>query len=94
MIVPLEGAARIVDELTSRGYNAEREAVTLIASAENPAAVLERVVEDVAEDALVVRTDHVETALSAESSSNDSVPQSADPVGEHPLFQLETTPPV
>ncbi|TYT63716.1 DNA-directed DNA polymerase II small subunit [Natrialba swarupiae] len=82
--MPLEGAARIVDELTSRGYNAEREAVTLIASAENPAAVLERVVEDVAEDALVVRTDHVETALSAESSSNDSVPQSADPVGEHP----------
>ncbi|MWV41827.1 DNA-directed DNA polymerase II small subunit [Natrialba sp. INN-245] len=82
--MPLEGAARIVDELTSRGYNAEREAVTLIASAENPAAVLERVVEDVAEDALVVRTDHVETALSTESSSNDSVPQSADPVGEHP----------
>ncbi|RQH01019.1 DNA-directed DNA polymerase II small subunit [Natrarchaeobius oligotrophus] len=61
--MPLEGPARIVSELTSRGYNAEREAVTRIAAAENPEALLERVVEELPADALVVRTDHVDSAL-------------------------------
>ncbi|ELY79066.1 DNA polymerase II small subunit, partial [Natrinema gari JCM 14663] len=62
--MPLEAPARIVGELTSRGYNAEREAVTRLAAAENPTAALERVLEEIPDDALVVRTDHVETALS------------------------------
>ncbi|ELY64356.1 DNA-directed DNA polymerase II small subunit [Natronococcus jeotgali] len=61
--MPLEGAARIVSELTSRGYNAEREAVTRIASTEDPAATLERVLEALPDDALVVRSDHVDPAL-------------------------------
>ncbi|WP_323172806.1 DNA-directed DNA polymerase II small subunit [Natrialba sp. PRR66] len=63
--MPLEGAARIVSELTSRGYNAEREAVTKIASAENPPAVLDRVVDELPADALVVRTTHVDAVLTA-----------------------------
>ncbi|MXV62989.1 DNA-directed DNA polymerase II small subunit [Natronorubrum sp. JWXQ-INN-674] len=67
--MPLEGPARIVSELTSRGYNAEREAVTKLASADNPEATLERLVDDLPETALVVRTDHVEAALSAADSS-------------------------
>jgi DNA polymerase II small subunit len=62
--VPLEAAARLVSELTSRGYNAEREAVTRLAAAEDPNAALERVLEDVPDDALVVRADHVESVLS------------------------------
>ncbi|SDK97180.1 DNA-directed DNA polymerase II small subunit [Natronorubrum texcoconense] len=62
--MPLEASARIVSELTSRGYNAEREAVTKLASADDPQATLERVVEELPADALVVRTDHVEAVLS------------------------------
>jgi len=62
--VPLEAAARLVSELTSRGYNAEREAVTRLAAARDPNAALERVLEDVPDDALVVRADHVESVLS------------------------------
>ncbi|WP_254521801.1 DNA-directed DNA polymerase II small subunit [Natrinema caseinilyticum] len=62
--MPLEASARIVSELTSRGYNAEREAVTKLAAAANSTAALERVLEEVPEDALVVRSAHVEAALS------------------------------
>ncbi|WP_276255075.1 DNA-directed DNA polymerase II small subunit [Halomontanus rarus] len=57
--MPLEGSARIVGELTSHGYNVEREAVTLIASADDPRTVLEVVLEEMPEDALVVETDLV-----------------------------------
>ncbi|AGB35887.1 DNA-directed DNA polymerase II small subunit [Natronococcus occultus] len=68
--MPLEGPARIVSELTSRGYNAEREAVTRIASTEDPAATLERVLEGLPDDALVVRADHVESVLGTEPASD------------------------
>jgi DNA polymerase II small subunit len=61
--VPLETPARVVAELTRRGYNAEREAVTLLAGAEDPARAIERTVEAVPEDALVVTPDHVRAAL-------------------------------
>ncbi|AXR80037.1 DNA-directed DNA polymerase II small subunit [Natrarchaeobaculum sulfurireducens] len=62
--MPLEVTARIVSELTSRGYNVEREAVTKLAAVANPDAALERVVEDLPEDTLVVRTEHVDATLS------------------------------
>ncbi|WP_254808055.1 DNA-directed DNA polymerase II small subunit [Natronosalvus amylolyticus] len=70
--MPLEGPARIVSELTSRGYNAEREAVTLIASAEHPSKTLEAALETAPEDALVLRTEHVRTALESGESSADT----------------------
>ncbi|EMA40919.1 DNA-directed DNA polymerase II small subunit [Halobiforma nitratireducens] len=68
--MPLEAPARIVSELTSRGYNAEREAVTQLASADQTDAVLERVLEELPEDALVVRTEHVESALAGLDSES------------------------
>ncbi|QLG49777.1 DNA-directed DNA polymerase II small subunit [Natrinema halophilum] len=86
--MPLEAPARIVSELTTRGYNAEREAVTQLAAAPNPTAALERVLEEVPDDALVVRTDHVQAVLStnesADSTRGDAVgassaSESADP---------------
>ena len=82
--MPLEASARIVSELTSRGYNAEREAVTKLASAEDPQAALERVMDDVPEDALVVSADHVDAILSAGSttdtgSGSPGVPEPDDP---------------
>ncbi|RQG94622.1 DNA-directed DNA polymerase II small subunit [Natrarchaeobius chitinivorans] len=89
--MPLEGPAKIVDELTSMGFNAEREAVTKIASADRPAAVLEQVIETMPDDALVVRTGHVESVLSSEEplteptssegkrGSTDAGPSDANP---------------
>ncbi len=62
--MPLEGPARIVDELTSRGYNADREAVTLLAGADDPERAIERAVEHAPDDALVLREEHVRAALS------------------------------
>ncbi|ARS89705.1 DNA-directed DNA polymerase II small subunit [Natrarchaeobaculum aegyptiacum] len=61
--MPLERAARIVSELASCGYNADREAVTKLAAADDPARALETVLENVDDDVLVIRTDHVEAAI-------------------------------
>jgi DNA polymerase II small subunit len=63
MNVPLETPARIVSKLTSRGYNADREAVTLLAGANDPDAALDAVVEQAPEDALKLSSDHVERVL-------------------------------
>jgi len=72
--VPLEGPARIVSELTSRGYNAEREAVTLLSSADRPFEALERTIDSVPDDTLIIGRDHVRAVLEADSSSPDSDP--------------------
>jgi DNA polymerase II small subunit len=61
--VPLETPARIVRALTDRGYNAEREAVTLIANQSDPARAIERAVEDAPDDALVLTADHVRETI-------------------------------
>ncbi|MFB6303406.1 MAG: DNA-directed DNA polymerase II small subunit, partial [Haloferacaceae archaeon] len=60
--MPLETPARLVRELASRGYNAEREAVTLLAGADDPDRALEAAVER-ADDALVLTPAHVREAL-------------------------------
>ena len=70
--MPLETSVRIVKALAGRGYNAEREAVTLVAEADDPAAVLERVVDAVPDDALRVTAADVRAAREATE---------ADPVG-------------
>ncbi|WP_290815835.1 DNA-directed DNA polymerase II small subunit [Halovivax sp.] len=67
--MPLEGPARIVRELTSRGYNAEREAVTLIASRPDAGSALERVLEQTPDDALVITTDDVRSILDGSPSA-------------------------
>jgi DNA polymerase II small subunit len=61
--VPLEPPVRVVRELTSRGYNADRQAVTLLAGAEDPAAAVERAVEAAPADALTLTPDHVQSVL-------------------------------
>jgi len=75
--VPLEAPARIARRLATRGYNAEREAVTLLADAPDSGAALERVVETVPEDAVKVTADHVRAAL-------EDRPPVPDPVGSSP----------
>jgi len=86
--VPLETPARIVRELARRGYNAEREAVTLLAGASDPAAALDAAVETAPDDALRLTAAHVRTTLaadaptespSAEPTSTDSTPPDQSP---------------
>ena len=68
--MPLESNARIAKELARRGYNAEREAVTLLASAPDSAAALEAAVERAPDDALRITADDVRAA--GESGSGGS----------------------
>ena len=78
--MPLETPVRVAQELARRGYNAEREAVTLLAGAPDPAAALDRAVETAPDDALRLTTDHVRAALDAETppaSGGDTAPAAA-----------------
>ena len=101
--MPLETPARIVGELTSRGFNAEREAVTLLANASDPAAAVERTLETVPDNALVITSDHVRTALSepiepgdgtsdptAVDGAADGAPSTASPAPEDPSVSTGT----
>jgi len=78
--VPLETPARIVRELARRGYNAEREAVTLLAGAPDPAAALDAAVETAPDDALRLTADHVRSVRSTDvpaASAPDATSDSA-----------------
>jgi len=70
--VPLESTARIVRELADRGYNAEREAVTLLAGASDPQQAIDRAVETAQDDALVLSAEHVRDVLDKPLLSSDS----------------------
>ncbi|MFC7133142.1 MULTISPECIES: DNA-directed DNA polymerase II small subunit [Salinibaculum] len=70
--MPLETPATVVSELASRGYNAEREAVTLLSNAPDPETAMERAVEAAPDDALTLTTDHVRAVVDDTSSSGDS----------------------
>jgi len=71
--VPLETPARIVRELASRGYNAERAAVTLIAEDTDPGGTLERALETMPDDALKLTADHVESVQEATTQPEGTV---------------------
>ncbi|WP_128476980.1 DNA-directed DNA polymerase II small subunit [Halorussus pelagicus] len=71
--MPLETPARIVSELTSRGYNADREAVTLLAGADDPDAALDAAVERAPDDALKLSADHVEATLTEFERADDTI---------------------
>jgi len=60
--VPLESNARIAKALAERGYNAEREAITLIAGAADPATAVAAAVDHAPDKALRITADHVREA--------------------------------
>ncbi|MFO7833645.1 MAG: DNA-directed DNA polymerase II small subunit [Halohasta sp.] len=62
----LETQSGVVRALAARGYNAEREAVTLLAGAADPATAVEAVVESTDDDALRVTVDDVRRVLDAD----------------------------
>jgi DNA polymerase II small subunit len=67
--VSLETPVRVASELARRGYNADPEAVTLIAGANDPATALERTLETVPEGAVKLTADHVKAAIETRSRS-------------------------
>ncbi|MFC6827112.1 DNA-directed DNA polymerase II small subunit [Halopelagius fulvigenes] len=70
--MPLETPSRIVQELARHGYNAEREAVTLIAGAADPATALARAVEEAGDDAFRVTAADVRTVLDTDKNAADA----------------------
>ena len=68
--MPLEPPVRVVRELTSRGYNADREAVTLLARADDPAVAVERAVDAAPGDALTLTVEHVREVFDGASSGH------------------------
>ncbi|WP_410766127.1 DNA-directed DNA polymerase II small subunit [Haloferax sp. DFSO60] len=75
--MPLETPARIVRALVSRGYNAEREAVTLIAGSDDPGLTLAQVVESTPDDALRITAVHVREVLASAPVSDPSGSETA-----------------
>ncbi|WP_050031739.1 DNA-directed DNA polymerase II small subunit [Halorubrum halophilum] len=76
--MPLESNARIAKELARHGYNAEREAITLLASAPDSATAVESVVDRAPDDALRITSDHVR-AVTNDRSASGTGPTSSGP---------------
>ena len=72
--MPLESNARIVSELAERGYNVEREAVTLLAGADDPAAALDAAVDRAPDDALRITAEHVRAVIDGRETMTDGDP--------------------
>ena len=92
--MPLETPARIVSELASRGYNAEREAITVLADAPDPDAALERALETVPEDALVLTAEHVEDAVEGSGRAGRGTGSDASNTPSTPTETANTDPSV
>ena len=69
--MPLETPVRIVTELARRGYNAEQEAVTLLAGADAPARAVEAAVDHVHDDTLRITAADVRAALDEVDAGGD-----------------------
>ncbi|SEA17971.1 DNA polymerase II small subunit [Haloplanus vescus] len=92
--MPLETPARIVRELAQRGYNAEREAVTLLAGADDSAAALDAAVEAAPDDALRLTADHARTAVErvATAATDGPSPTPTDTADQHPSVSTPSSP--
>jgi DNA polymerase II small subunit len=77
--VSLETPVRVASELARRGYNADPEAVTLIAGADDPATALENTLETVPDDAVKLTADHVKSAVETRSRAPTTQPQPETP---------------
>ncbi|MFW6318492.1 MAG: DNA-directed DNA polymerase II small subunit, partial [Halorubrum sp.] len=79
--MPLESNARIAKALAERGYNAEREAITLLAGATDPSAAVAAAVDRAPDDALRITGDHVREAI----ADADGSAVSPDSNGQSPV---------
>ncbi len=85
--MPSEETARVVAALADRGYNADREAVTLLARATDRERAVDRAVALAPDDALVLSAEHASRALETTQSGGSSHATheaSGDTAGDHP----------
>ncbi len=75
--MPLETPVQVAATLAEHGLNADREAVTVLANADDPGAAVARVVDSTARDAVRLTADDVRVALEDHPSRDQRV--SADP---------------
>jgi DNA polymerase II small subunit len=80
--VPLETPVRIVTELARRGYNAEQEAVTLLAGADVPEHAVDAVVDHAADDALRITAADVRAALTESAADGRGDGNTDRPAGK------------
>ncbi|MFB6310435.1 MAG: DNA-directed DNA polymerase II small subunit [Salinirussus sp.] len=73
--MPLETSVEVVRALAERGYNADREAVTLLADADDSAAAIDRAVAAASNAGTTLRADDVRAALEA----NPAPAEATDP---------------
>jgi DNA polymerase II small subunit len=85
--VPGETDRRIITELAARGYNADREAVTLLASEADPDDALERAVEAAPPDAFKITGEHLREVFEADARDSPR-----DPTAETPDSTSNTDP--
>jgi DNA polymerase II small subunit len=90
--VSLETSARVVAELADRGYNADREAVTLLANASDTLSAIDRALETVPAGAVKLTGDHVRSTLDSAGPAAD--PGSGESPGERTEAAPEPNPPV
>jgi DNA polymerase II small subunit len=88
--VPLEEPARLVQRLAANGYSADREAITLLAGAQDPAEALAVVVEAAPDDALKLTADDVRDALDEAPRERRDLISTADGTDEASTSADET----
>ncbi|WP_338740540.1 DNA-directed DNA polymerase II small subunit [Haloplanus salilacus] len=89
--MPLETPVRVARELARRGYNAEREAVTLLANASDPAAALDAAVETADDDALRLTAAHVRSTLDATTDADTDAGSPDEPATTTPTDPAAST---
>ncbi|MFQ3475951.1 DNA-directed DNA polymerase II small subunit [Halonotius sp. F2-221B] len=88
--MPSERPSRIVQTLARHGYNADREAVTLLARAADPAAAIEAVVSATDDDTLRLTSSDVRACLDSDTVATGAAVSSATPATE-PSSSTTTT---
>ncbi|MFB6201470.1 MAG: DNA-directed DNA polymerase II small subunit [Halorhabdus sp.] len=89
--MPRETPARIVNELASRGYNADREAVTVLAGATDTEAAIERALEIVPDGAVKLSVEHARDALKSDAVSPTNPDTSGDASVDDTVQNTPTT---
>ncbi|MFB6253594.1 MAG: DNA-directed DNA polymerase II small subunit [Halobacteriaceae archaeon] len=81
--MPQETPVRIIEKITEHGYNADRDAVTLLSKAEDPDEAIQQIIETLPDDTLTIESEHVRrviTDTSISSGTNKTENQPTKPI--------------
>lgn len=93
--VPRQSHVEVIRRLTSHGYNAEREAVTILANADDPASAVTNLLETMGDDTLTITRDDAEAAvddpLISTGTTTDRTANGGPKTGESPPSSPDET---